>query len=80
MKRKSANASEPEFWELVWLADQVTTPPFSSAAAEESLDDLGRICQGDKLSMPVSRPMPDIGKRCHELRVTDKNVTSRHGV
>jgi phage-related protein len=23
--------------------------------------------------MPHSRPMPDIGKRCHELRIRDKN-------
>jgi len=25
------------------------------------------------MSMPVSRPMPGIGKRCHELRITDKS-------
>lgn len=23
--------------------------------------------------MPHSRPMPNIGKSCHELRITDKN-------
>ena len=27
--------------------------------------------------MPLSRPMPDVGKRCHELRVDDGNVTFR---
>lgn len=27
--------------------------------------------------MPQSRPMPTIGKRCHELRITDNNVTWR---
>jgi hypothetical protein len=26
---------------------------------------------GDKLGMPHSRPMPSIGSRCHELRITD---------
>jgi phage-related protein len=27
--------------------------------------------------MPQCRPMPDIGQRCHELRVVDKNRTWR---
>lgn len=27
--------------------------------------------------MPVSRPMPTIGARCHELRVNDENATWR---
>lgn len=27
--------------------------------------------------MPHSRPMPVIGRRCHELRITDKDVTWR---
>lgn len=27
--------------------------------------------------MPYSRPMPSIGPRCHELRVTDKKVVWR---
>ncbi len=27
--------------------------------------------------MPHSRPMPSIGKRCHELRVLDKDATWR---
>jgi phage-related protein len=27
--------------------------------------------------MPESRPMPTIGKRCHELRIKDKNHTWR---
>lgn len=26
---------------------------------------------GDALQMPGSRPMPSIGRRCHELRVND---------
>jgi phage-related protein len=28
---------------------------------------------GEKLSLPHSRPMPSIGKRCHELRVDDQH-------
>ena len=33
--------------------------------------------EGEKLSMPHSRPMPSIGKGCHELRVNDTNKTWR---
>lgn len=33
--------------------------------------------QGEKLSMPQSRPMPSIGRRCHELRVRDEDKTWR---
>ena len=29
------------------------------------------------IDMPDSRPMPSIGKNCHELRVNDKNITWR---
>ena len=35
---------------------------------------LRKIQQGEKLSMPDSRPMPDIGERCHEVRVRDQNT------
>lgn len=29
--------------------------------------------RGEKLSMPQSRPMSSIGRRCHELRVRDQD-------
>lgn len=29
------------------------------------------------IGMPSSRPMPAIGRRCHELRIVDENVTWR---
>jgi len=32
---------------------------------------LRRLQQGATLSMPLSRPMPAIGARCHELRLQD---------
>jgi phage-related protein len=38
---------------------------------------LRRLQRGEKLTMPVSRPMPTIGARCHELRVNDENATWR---
>lgn len=33
--------------------------------------------RGEKLSMPQSRPMPAIGRRCNELRIRDDNQTWR---
>ena len=38
---------------------------------------LRQVQEGEHLSFPHSRPMPVIGKSCHELRVTDKNRTWR---
>lgn len=38
---------------------------------------LRRLQQGEKLSLPHSRPMPDIGTRCHELRIRDENKNWR---
>ncbi len=62
---------------LVWLHGEVKTPPFSVAARIEAGVLLRKIQQGEKLSMPNSRPMPSIGKRCHELRIDDANATWR---
>ena len=38
---------------------------------------LRQLQYGMKLNMPQSRPMPTIGSRCHELRITDNNVIWR---
>jgi len=35
---------------------------------------LRRLQRGDTLPMPHSRPMPVIGRRCHELRIPDGAV------
>ena len=47
----------------------------------EARREIGRLLRelqdGEMLSMPQSRPMPDIGSRCHELRVNDQNKTWR---
>ena len=56
---------------LVWLHGEIRTPPFSAAARIESGFLLRRLQKGEKLSLPQSRPMPSIGARCHELRITD---------
>ncbi len=56
--------------DVVWLHGEVKTPPFSAAAQLEAGFLIRRLQLGEKLSMPHSRPMPTIGKRCHELRIT----------
>jgi phage-related protein len=38
---------------------------------------LRELQEGEKLSMPHSRPMPSIGVRRHELRVNDQNKSWR---
>lgn len=58
---------------LIWLKGEVKTPPFSKEARIEAGCLLQDLQEGIKLSLPHSRPMPSIGKRCHELRITDKN-------
>jgi phage-related protein len=62
---------------LVWLRGEVKTPPFSKAARVEAGFLLRRMQAGEKLSLPWSRPMPSIGTRCHELRITDKETIWR---
>ena len=62
---------------VVWLHGAVKTPPFSPSARIEAGFLLRKLQQGEKLSMPQSRPMPVIGKGCHELRLVDENVTWR---
>ncbi len=57
---------------LVWLEGEVRTPPFSKAARIEAGVVLRRLQRGEKLAMPISRPMPSIGRRCHELRIRDE--------
>jgi phage-related protein len=56
---------------LVWLRGEVKTPPFSSAGRLEAGFLLRRLQQGEVLSLPQSRPMPEIGPQCHELRIND---------
>lgn len=56
---------------LVWLRGEIKTPPFGRAARLEAGELLRRVQSGESLWMPQSRPMPSIGRRCHELRITD---------
>ncbi len=62
---------------LAWLHGEIRTPPFSRAGRLEAGSLLRALQRGDRLSMPHSRPMPSIGPRCHELRITDERVDWR---
>ena len=62
---------------LVWLHGEVKTPPFSEQARIEAGFLLRLLQRGQKLSLPWSRPMPDLGRRCHELRIKDRNAEWR---
>jgi len=61
----------------MWLHGEVRTPPLSAAARLEAGVLLRRLRRGESLGLPQSRPMPSIGKRCHELRITDEDATWR---
>jgi phage-related protein len=56
---------------LVWRGERITTPPVSKEARVEAGFLLRQLQDGEKLSLPESRPMPSIGPRCHELRIRD---------
>ena len=62
---------------LFWLVETFQSPPLSDDARVEAGVLLRRLQQGESIGMPHSRPMPSVGKRCHELRIQDKNVTWR---
>ena len=55
---------------LVWLGGEVKSPPLSKEARLEAGHWLRTLQAGHALSLPHSRPMPAIGPRCHELRIT----------
>lgn len=62
---------------LVWMEGEIKTPPFSGEARIEAGMLLRRLQRGENIGLPHSRPMPDIGPRCHELRIRDESKTWR---
>ena len=62
---------------LLWLHGEVKTPPFSRAARIEAGFLLRRLQNGERVEMPASRPMPEVGRNCHELRIDDGGITWR---
>jgi len=62
---------------IIWFSGEIKTPPFSKEARLEAGFLLRRLQHGERLTMPHSRSMPSIGKRCHELRIRDKDEIFR---
>ena len=62
---------------LAWLHGEIKTPPFSAEARLKAGGLLRALQKGETLAMPHSRPMPSIGRRCHELRIVDQDVDWR---
>ena len=60
---------------VVWLHGDVKTPPFSRSGRLEAGFLLRKLQEGESLGLPHSRPMPAIGRRCHELRIRDEATT-----
>lgn len=73
MEDKGASNDKP----LVILHGEIKTPPLSAVARIEAGVALRRLQRGENLSMPLSRPMPSVGKRCAELRIVDETVVWR---
>lgn len=46
---------------------------FPEEIREDLADLVAQLDSGLKLSMPISRPMPSIGRGVHELRLKDRN-------
>lgn len=61
----------------MWMHGEITTPPFSTDARFEAGGLLRRLQRGERLPMPASRRMPEIGTNCHELRIRDGDVIWR---
>lgn len=62
---------------LAWLRGEVKSPPFGAAARIEVGYLLRRLQAGEMIGLPMSRPLPAIGARCHELRVNDAGQSWR---
>jgi len=71
------SAVSPEDKPIVWRRGEISTPPFSKPARLQAGFLLRLLQQGEVVAMPHSRPMPTIGKRCHELRIPDDRVSWR---
>ena len=62
---------------VIWVRGELKSPPMSSAARIEAGYLLGLVQEGVSLGIPQSRPMSQIGARCHELRVRDEDTNWR---
>jgi phage-related protein len=61
----------------IWLVGTLKTPPLSPEARNRGGTLIRRVQMGEKLAMPLSRPMPEVGERCHEIRFGDGDTQWR---
>ena len=76
---KMSTGEEERRKPLVFLEGAIKTPPFTSEGREEAGTRLREIQEGESLGMPISRPMPSIGPRVHELRIRDQIASLKGG-
>lgn len=62
---------------LIILRGEIKSPPLSEDGRKEAGFLLRLVQKGELIEMPHSRPMRTIGKRCHELRITDNRTEWR---
>jgi phage-related protein len=59
---------------LIILHGEIKSPPMSSSARTEAGYNLRQVQQGENPQWPLSKPMPEIGAGCHELRISDTEL------
>ena len=64
-------SSGPTRKPVVWLNGKPKSPPFAHDSRIEAGVLLRRLQEGESLGPPHSKPMPSVGRRCHELKVRD---------
>jgi hypothetical protein len=62
---------------LVWLHGEIKTPPFTEEGRWEAGMLLRQLQLGQIIGAPNAKPLPDVGKRCGELRVRDEHHSWR---
>ncbi|HET7228932.1 MAG TPA: type II toxin-antitoxin system RelE/ParE family toxin [Longimicrobium sp.] len=62
---------------VIWVHGEVKSPPFSPDARKRTGNALLGVQKGEMPTFPLSRPMPSIGRNCHELRIPDARKTWR---
>lgn len=56
---------------LYILGGEIKTPPMGRVARLQAGYLMRLVQDGESLTMPLSRPMPEIAPQCHELRIVD---------
>jgi len=56
---------------LIWLHGEIKTPPFTPEGRQEAGMLLRLLQEGERLEMPQSESLPNVGPRCGALRVRD---------